>query len=668
MKYDIYDLLLCIFPIAALVILMAKVDFAKGTAKGTTKGNVKEKNFVKDYWSLEQSKAVQGVAAAMIILHHLTQMVTKYGAIDRGPVTILQSMGIYFVAIFFFFSGYGLMVSYRTKDNYMDGFLSKRLPVVLVPFMLTNAIYAGTIGLDSERIKTIPDMLSSILGFTLINTNAWYVVEILLLYIVFYMAYRPHKKKKVKVQEDGTVSEKIEVKVANEKLAFFVVTIFTIIMIVGSLLLGHDHTELNGHWFKGEWWYNTTILFVVGMAFATGGEKLRIRLQKFYWLLLGICGVIFGVLFVLEEKVTVTVGYYQEWEFHPGYYEKAITLIAQSAACISFVVLLLLIMMKCRFKNKVLTFIGSVSFEVYLIHDVFQKYIGDGYLSDRIAPDVIKPIWLYILVLALAYASAWVIHIVCGKVIAFWKKYRKIENYAALTFEARVRLDRRRFIIHVVYVIYAGVFLGFVGCGIYGFYQNTIAPYQEFQRKKSSVGKAAVGDEVIFGNFELDLSEEMEGYEEIPWIVLEKEGDKRLLVAKYAMYSEGFHPQRSNNRWDLSSVRKLLNDSFYFHAFSEEERKLILKEESAGDKVFLLSEEQVKTYFPTQEERQLEPSKAAKMLGVNVNIFNDKSWWWLCDAASEGKVKIVTPTGEFGEEYVNYGTGAVRPCIWVDVK
>lgn len=666
MKYELTDLLLCAFPIALIVAMLIHVDVAKGI--GIKVGKKSKNNFIKDYWSLEQAKAVQGVAAAFIILHHLTQAVTKYGTVDRGPVTILQSLGIYFVSIFFFFSGYGLLLSYRSKENYMDGFLLKRLPVVLVPFMVTNAIYAATIGLDSERIKTIPDMFSSILGFTLINTNAWYVVEILLLYIVFYLAYHPRKKKKVQVAEDGAVSEEIQIKVANEKLAFAVVTIFTVLMIIGSLLLCHDNTELNGHWFKGEWWYNTTILFVVGMAFAAGGEKLRERLQKFYWLLLVICAAIFGALFVIEEKVTVTVGYYQEWEFHSGYYEKAITLIAQSVACISFVVFLLLIMMKCRFKNKALTFLGSVSFEVYLIHDIFAKYLGGDYLSDKTDPSLLLPIVLYALVLVLSYGAAVLLHMIDGKVIEFWKAYRKVENYAALTFEARAKLDRRRFVLHIVYVIYAGVLLGFIGCSAYGFYQTTIAPYQEFQRKKSSVAKAAVGDEVIFGNFELDMSEDMEGYEEIPWVVLEKNGNKRLLVAKYAMYSSGYNPQRSNNRWDLSSVRKLLNNDFYFSAFSEDERKMILQEETYGDKVFLLNEAQVRGYFPTDEDRQLEPSKAAKMLGVNVNIFNDKSWWWLSDQAGDQKVKVVTPTGEFGEEYVNYGTGAVRPCVWVDVK
>lgn len=399
MKYEMMDVLLCAFPVALIMLQFMHVEVAK------------KKNFIENYWNLEQTKAIQGLVAAYIILHHMTQMITQYGAIDRGPITIMQGLGIYFVSIFFFFSGYGLLYSYQEKENYMDGFLLKRLSVVLIPFVLTNILYTCTLGFSTGRIQTVPDVITSLLGYTLINENAWYVVEIILLYIVFFLAYRPRKNKAV-----------------NEKFAFAIVSIFTILMVAGSLLLCHDDTEIGGHWFKGEWWYNTTILFVVGMAFAAGGKKLRMRLQKYYTVLLIVCTVALAGFFVVEQYVAQLGGYYQEWPGHPGYMEKFETMLVQSVACVAFVIWVLLVMMKCNFKNKVLTFLGVVSFEVYLVHDLFRTYLGGGYFDNPRSKDLMQPFILYTLVLALSYFAAFILHFIDQKIIKVLRAARDNEK------------------------------------------------------------------------------------------------------------------------------------------------------------------------------------------------------------------------------------------------
>ena len=89
----------------------------------------------------DQTKMLQAVACIGVIMHHVTQEITGFGWIYKGPITIMSSMGILFTSLFFFSSGYGLIVSEYGKDDYLKGFLRHRLPTVLVPFFIANIIY-----------------------------------------------------------------------------------------------------------------------------------------------------------------------------------------------------------------------------------------------------------------------------------------------------------------------------------------------------------------------------------------------------------------------------------------------------------------------------------------------------------------------------------------------
>ncbi len=122
------DYLLMIYPISLLVLIFAKSKLNRN------------KTVSSDFISIGQSKMIQASACIAIILHHITQDVTVYGSSYKGPVTMLNYIGIFFTALFFFFSGYGLITSLLTKSDYLDGFLPKRLPTVLIPFWFINTL------------------------------------------------------------------------------------------------------------------------------------------------------------------------------------------------------------------------------------------------------------------------------------------------------------------------------------------------------------------------------------------------------------------------------------------------------------------------------------------------------------------------------------------------
>ena len=229
------EYILCVYPIVLIVLLLIGTKLAP-------KGTVYE-----DFYTLETAKVLQGTAAVGIILHHLVQEVTDYGAVWKGLMTHMNYMGILFTSVFFFSSGYGLLKSYKTKQDYLEGFLEKRIPSVLIPFFVSNLIYFFAYGVYGGRIHRVTDAVTSLVGFTLLNTNTWFLVEIMLFYVVFYVLFKRMKKC---------------------GYALWSMVGFVFLTLVISLLLGHDKSEINGHWFMGEWWYNSTVVFVVGMLVA----------------------------------------------------------------------------------------------------------------------------------------------------------------------------------------------------------------------------------------------------------------------------------------------------------------------------------------------------------------------------------------------------------------
>ena len=362
------EFFLFLFPIAITTILVWGAGVRSKRACGG------------EAWDLEQAKSLQAFAALMIILHHMVQRITDCGGVNKGPVTAWNSFGILFTSIFFFFSGFGLYKSQRDKEQYLKNFLRHRLPMILIPFLLTNIIYL--IFVSGGRIGGVTDVFTSIFGFTLMNGNAWFIVELVFLYLAYYVCFRWSR---------------------SERAAICKLTVFTVLLVSVSLLLGHDGSKVGGHWFMGEWWYNTTLIFIMGFLFGKYEDPLKAFLLRRWKLLLPISVVLLIGWYILMEFVQGRFGYYREWEGHPGYPEKLLTLLVQLILCMLFVFVLLLVNLKIEFRNPVLTFLGGISLEVYLIHDVFRKGLPGG--TGGQMPDLLYLALTY----ALTILSAWVL-------------------------------------------------------------------------------------------------------------------------------------------------------------------------------------------------------------------------------------------------------------------
>ncbi len=309
----------------------------------------KKQEFHEDAFSLRITKGIQGFCAVGIMLHHMAQTISNYGNIDKGIINYMNDMGVFFVGIFFFCSGYGLYTSLMCKPDYLKGFLRKRLSAILVPFYTGNTIFVLTAMLFGARFKT-GELVSLLTGWMLLNTQLWYIVEIFILYVVFCLLFRLKRK----------------------GLSYILMGVFVAVLMGGSLLLGHDLNNVSGGtWLRGEWWYNGVFLFFIGITFARYYQSLMRNIRKYYsvWLLLGLAGS--GVFYSLTEHMLQTKGYWMEWEGYPGYLEKVQTLACQVPMILFMVVTFFLITMKLQFGNRILDFLGKISLELYIIHNLF---------------------------------------------------------------------------------------------------------------------------------------------------------------------------------------------------------------------------------------------------------------------------------------------------------
>ena len=311
--------------------------------------------------SLDRSKAIQGFAAVAIIVHHLAQELAQ----DAGAIGFFTELGVLFVGIFFFFSGYGLYTSLKTKENYLKGFLKKRLVTILVPFYMCILVFTAAACICGTRFTPL-QLLGVLSGWSLINQHMWYIVEIAILYIAFFLIYRLIK---------------------NRTAATVVMSIFVIAMMAGSLMLAHGKDMSASGWFQGEWWYNSSFLFVIGIIVSKHSEGLRRIARKAYiiWLL-----VLAALLVLLGPQTVYMLRRYSYWSEIPGetraILDKLRCLSVQLPWIICFVLFLLLIMMRVRFGNTVLKFLGSISLELYLIHNLFLKGLHDGTIFNVRSP------------------------------------------------------------------------------------------------------------------------------------------------------------------------------------------------------------------------------------------------------------------------------------------
>ena len=196
----------------------------------------------------------------------------------------------------------------------------------------------------------------------------------------------------------------------------------------------------------------------------------------------------------------------------------------------------------------------------------------------------------------------------------------------------------------------------------------------------SNSSMVSVGDIIEFGTYEQDNDTSI-GKEPIEWRVINKKGNKILVISEYALDVQSYNADDIDVTWETCSLRTWLNGIFFDEAFNKTEQKKIKTSSVAADKnpyydtdpgndtrdkIFLLSIDEVNKYFASDETKICVPTAYANANGSNVS---NCLWWLRSPAKDQDNAAVVSTTGVvccggLGEQ--NYV--CIRPAMWIKLK
>ena len=281
----------------------------------------------------------RGIAALMVILSHYAEWWTWFTPVE-GDGAVFQlaftKLGIYGVDIFFLLSGYAMVISLG-RNPMNKHFVWKRIKNTYIPYF----IVVGIIELISEGFVSLQDFLYFASGY-----DYWYMFVLFLFYIAFIIIYAIIKNKG------------------------FRVTAFCIFTYIFSRIL-YD---------KGmsDFWYVSNIAFAFGVIVGEYESKLKKIIDKLWLPLTALLAA--GMIPFIRWGLDGGVPFGQ----NPEDYQLSF----QLAATVIWTLFVLILVSKCRIKERIFAFLGRYSLYLYLTHTyIFMQCINklEGSYAGRFA-------------------------------------------------------------------------------------------------------------------------------------------------------------------------------------------------------------------------------------------------------------------------------------------
>lgn len=277
--------------------------------------------FFDDPLNRGQGLALRGFFACVVMFCHLSDRVV----FENGFLfPRFDLWGSFAVSVFFGLSGYGLMLQSRVRKNYLDGFWHRRFQTLLWPYLIVSLLaFAQWCRGDYAMGYRMGKWLG-------IVSYGWYCTVVFLFYVAFWWGNRRQEHK------------------TGERLALTIAGILLITVLSAFANFRDFHFESNGAFIAG-------LLFG---AYRANGCKL---LGEHWWKLLVFTCVI------VSTRLSWGLA---RWAA-PGLRTNALFILHMF-----WFTGIVALSMKWQFGNRILAWLGTISYELYLIH---------GWVIDEIA-------------------------------------------------------------------------------------------------------------------------------------------------------------------------------------------------------------------------------------------------------------------------------------------
>ncbi len=167
----------------------------------------------------------------------------------------------------------------------------------------------------------------------------------------------------------------------------------------------------------------------------------------------------------------------------------------------------------------------------------------------------------------------------------------------------------------------------------------------------------------------------------IEWQVLDIQDGKAFVIASKALDAKVYNEDYVDITWNLCTLRTWLNNDFMNSAFSSSEKSAIVLSkvenkdnpdyntpggEDTEDYIFLLSIDEAKKYFTTEEARKATATEKADKDGVKVRggycnwTLRSPGYTALCSAGVGADGYVYTDGS-----YISVDSNGIRPAMWV---
>nr|MBP3598615.1 acyltransferase [Eubacterium sp.] len=201
-----------------------------------------------DCLSRDMTTTINGYFLTTVFMTHFIQYLSAdmYNAVDWAYIYTNRALGQLIVALFLFYSGYGVMESLKHKEGYIKTFPLKRILTLVVDFEIAAVIYL-IVSCATGQPPTVRYAIEAFFAWESLGNSNWYVFAILYLYIATYFSFRFIPSRLTR----------------GRGISIALVFLFSVFYM----------------WFmerhKGGWWYDTVLCYTAGMIFSCFADRFR---------------------------------------------------------------------------------------------------------------------------------------------------------------------------------------------------------------------------------------------------------------------------------------------------------------------------------------------------------------------------------------------------------
>lgn len=273
--------------------------------------------FFEDYMSKEQTTAINGVFTVLVIFRHAVGYLNLSGPLDQAFSTFNGFMSQLIVVTFLFYSGYGIMESFKKKGmGYIRTIPTKRFLKVLYHFDIAVLLYL-ILDLILKISYKPKDVILAFTGWTSIGNSNWYIFVVLVMYVFVFLSFLLTR--------------------GNKYAATALTIAFAVAFVYWNIRIK-----------RPSYCYNTAILFPAGMAFSlfkNQFDRFMTKKDIVWFSVTGLSVLLFAYFYSLRKN---GIEFYTIW------------------ACL-FMMIIVELSMKIKIDNNILNWFGTHVFSVYIL-------------------------------------------------------------------------------------------------------------------------------------------------------------------------------------------------------------------------------------------------------------------------------------------------------------